>query len=196
MWWENATDFGDSSDKCPFPFPRKSRLPCRKGFSVLSSSSFSCRSRSIEVPHRRSDPLLQQPGTFCTSYSSQVHTQPRSSAVVAAPPVLARQLDIRVADAVMSRKRIGPAKRLLFRTEITPDLLLPRIVDGIFVPSKIVRAGKDRVAWLSRAGVDPVAAVGAGLRVGDGLARRRRLFGSPTTARALGLPVTFPLVFL
>jgi hypothetical protein len=54
-----------------------------------------------------------------------------------------------VNDTKMSRERIVSAKRLLFRTYRTMNLLLTRVVDGILVSSKIVRPGKDRVAWLS-----------------------------------------------
>lgn len=46
----------------------------------------------------------------------------------------------------VSRQRIIPGERLLFRAQMTPHLLFSRVVNGIFVPRQIVRSREDGVA--------------------------------------------------
>lgn len=57
-----------------------------------------------------------------------------NSVASAATPVLPGELDIWVADAVVSSKGIGPAKGFLLGAQIAPNLLLARIVNRILVP--------------------------------------------------------------
>lgn len=79
--------------------------------------------------------------------------------------MLAWELLIRVAHAVVSRECIGTAECLLLGTDIAADFLLASIVNGIFVSCKIVRSREDSVARLSGTRVYTVAFVRSSLTV-------------------------------
>jgi len=61
--------------------------------------------------------------------------------------------------AHMSSQCVVAGESLFFRAQVTSDLLLAPIVNGVLVPRQIVRPREDRVAGLARAGVDPITAV-------------------------------------
>jgi len=82
-----------------------------------------------------------------------------------ASSVLARELNIRVTNSVVSRKRISATKRLLLRTQIAVHLLLLGVVDRILVSCQVVRPREDGIARLARAWVDAVTTVRSGLAV-------------------------------
>lgn len=57
-----------------------------------------------------------------------------SGSVTSASAVLARELNVRVTDAVVPSECVGPAKRLFVGAHVAPHLLLARIVDRVLVP--------------------------------------------------------------
>jgi len=61
--------------------------------------------------------------------------------------------------AHMSGQGVVARKRLVLSAEMTPNLLLACIVDGVFVARKVVGAREDGVAGLAGRWVDPVALV-------------------------------------
>lgn len=144
----------------------------------------------------QAEPCASASGALCLRDPPSEKTA-GSLGVAAAPPLLARELDFRMANAVVPSERIRPAEGLLVRAKIAANLLLPRVVDGVFVSRKIVGPREYCVAWLPGAGVDPVAFVRAMLRVVQtpGQARHHRLRSS-WCSKAMGLSVTFPLVLL
>jgi hypothetical protein len=79
--------------------------------------------------------------------------------------VFSLEVHLGMADTEMAGESIGAAECLLIHAELAANLLLPRIVDGVFVTSKVVRAGEDSVAGLASAGVDALALVRASLGV-------------------------------
>ena len=109
--------------------------------------------------------------------------------------MLSREFNIRVTHAVVPSECVRPAERLLIGTELAPDFLLASIVDGVFVPGKVVGSREERVTGLSGARVDAVAPVRTGLRVNQRRFRARDLWTS-LTAEPMALPVAFPLMLL
>lgn len=65
----------------------------------------------------------------------------------------------------MPRQRVVPRKGLLLGAEVTADLLLACVVDGILVAGEVVGAREDGVARLAGGGVDALAFVWSGLAV-------------------------------
>jgi len=61
-------------------------------------------------------------------------------------PVLGQINMSRMADPEMPGESIVPTKCLLLGTQMTPHLLLPRIVDGVFVSCEIVWSRENCVA--------------------------------------------------
>jgi hypothetical protein len=113
-----------------------------------------------------------------------------------ASAVLAREVDIRVADTVVARQCIRPAKRLLFCAEVAAHLLLPRIVYGILVPGQIVRPGEDCVARLARARVDAFTFVWACLGIQECRRHASSWVWFARRTQAVSLSVTLTLVLL
>jgi len=68
-------------------------------------------------------------------------------------------------DPHMSGQSIASRECLFFDTQMTSDLHLAVVVDGIFVPCQIVRTRENRVAWFPSGRVDALALVGALLRI-------------------------------
>lgn len=73
--------------------------------------------------------------------------------------MLARELEIGMADTVMPGQRISTAECLLFCAHVAADLLLPRVVNRVFVTRQIVGPREHRVARLASARVDAFALV-------------------------------------
>lgn len=113
-----------------------------------------------------------------------------------ASSVLARELNIRVTDSVVSRQRIGATKCLLFCTQIAVHLLLLSVVDRILVPCQVVRTREDGIARLARAWVDAVTAVGSGLAVEQARGHTHVVVVWPSTCKSVRLPVALTLVLL
>jgi len=65
----------------------------------------------------------------------------------------------------MSRERIVTGEGFLLGAKWAVNLLLAGVVDSIFVACEIVRPREYRVAWLSSAGINPLALVRSSLRV-------------------------------
>lgn len=65
----------------------------------------------------------------------------------------------------MPGERVIAREGLFLRAQMTPHLLLARIVDGVLVARKIVGPGEDRIAWLARRRINPLAPVRPRLRV-------------------------------
>lgn len=106
--------------------------------------------------------------------------------------MLAGKLDVRVANPVMPRKRICSTERLLLGTHVTPDLLLASIVNRVFMSREVVGPGKDGIARLAGAGIDPFALVRSRLTVEHAIGDCRR----PYAIEGVGLSVPFALVLL
>jgi hypothetical protein len=83
--------------------------------------------------------------------------------VLALPLLLARPVDLRVDHAHVSCQGIVPRECLLLCAQVTPNLLLARVMDRIFMPRKIVGSRKDRVAGLACRRVDALTPVWASL---------------------------------
>jgi len=113
-----------------------------------------------------------------------------------ASSVLARELNIRVTDSVVSGQCIGATECLLFGTQIAVHLLLLGVVDGILVPCQVVRPRKDGIARLARAWVDAVTAVGSGLAVEQVRSHTDVVVVWPRTCKSVRLPVALTLVLL
>lgn len=79
--------------------------------------------------------------------------------------VFAGEFHVWVADSVVSREGIGSTKRLFLGAKPTSNLLLPRIMNRIFVSGQVVRSREYRVARLSRARIDSLALVWTSLAV-------------------------------
>lgn len=107
--------------------------------------------------------------------------------------VLAGEFQVRVADTVVSGKRIGAAECLLLGAHIAPDLFLPCIVDGTLVSGQIVGSRENRVARLASARVDALAFVRSCLRVQQGAWYR---LWPARTLQTTGLAMTVAFVFL
>lgn len=76
---------------------------------------------------------------------------------------LAREFHLGMADPEVSCQGIVPTERLLLRAQMTSNLLLARIVNGVLVTSEIVRPREDGVTWFARAGIDALTLVWPGL---------------------------------
>lgn len=85
--------------------------------------------------------------------------------------MLAREVDVRMAHAVVPCERVRPAERLVLGAQVASDFLLARVVDRVLVPRQVVRPREDRVTRLARARVDPVAPMRACLRVEEDTCR-------------------------
>lgn len=107
-----------------------------------------------------------------------------------ASSLLAWPIDFGMHHPHVSRERIVTGEGFLLRAEMTADLLLARVVDRVLVAREIVGPREDRVAWLSGRRVDPLALVGAGLRVARGAVAPHEV------AAGRSLPVGLPLVLL
>ena len=87
---------------------------------------------------------------------------PRPTDVGPPPPaLLARQLDLGMALAALTRKTVSFAGHLLVDAEVAPDLLLSHVVDGVLVAGR--RAGGEHVSALSREVVGPMETWWGGL---------------------------------
>lgn len=118
-----------------------------------------------------------------------------------ASSVLARELNIRVADSVVSRQCISTAKGLFLRTQVAVHLLLLGVVDRILVPCQVVRSREDGVAGLASARIDAIAAVRSGLAVEQAGSHADvvvvlLLLLLTSTSQCVRLPVTLALVLL
>jgi len=65
----------------------------------------------------------------------------------------------------VSGESVVPAESLLLGTEVTPHLLLSRIVDGVFVSCEIVGSRENSIAGFAGGGIDPLTFVRPILRV-------------------------------
>jgi hypothetical protein len=77
----------------------------------------------------------------------------------------ATEFDFGMHHAHVSCQGIVSRKRFVLGAEMTPDLLLACVVDGVFVAGEVVRAREDGVAGLAGRRVDAVAFVGTCLAV-------------------------------
>jgi hypothetical protein len=82
--------------------------------------------------------------------------------------MLAWELYLGMADSIMSRECIRSTEGLLLCAEVTPNLLLLRIVYCVLVPSKIVWPRENGVARFPSTGIYPFALVRARLGVENG----------------------------
>lgn len=111
--------------------------------------------------------------------------------------MLAGELNIRVTNSVVSRKRISATERLLLGTQVAVHLLLLGVVDGILVPGQIVGPREDGIAGLASAWVDAVTAMGSGLAVEQARGHPHVIVVWPSsTGKSVRLPVTLTLVLL
>lgn len=114
-----------------------------------------------------------------------------------ASSVLAGELNIRVTNSVVSRKRIGATECLLLGTQVAVHLLLLGVVNGILVPGQIVGPREDGIARLASAWVDAVTAMGSGLAVEQARGHPHVIVvWSSSTGKSVRLSVAFTLVLL
>ena len=73
--------------------------------------------------------------------------------------MLAREVDLGMYHAHVSRERIISREGLLLDTEDTPDFLFSVVVNGAFVSRQIVWPREDTVAQLSSGRIDTLAFV-------------------------------------
>jgi hypothetical protein len=118
-------------------------------------------------------------------------------------PSSATVFDLRVHDSHVSRQCVVPTETLFFCTKLTPHLLLPGIMDGIFMPREIVRSAEDCVAGFSGRRIDPLAFVWTCLAIPHESGRNRLELhttivgdGRGTQGRRRGLTVTLAFVLL
>lgn len=114
-----------------------------------------------------------------------------------ASSVLAGELNIRVTNSVVSRKRISATECLLLGTQVAVHLLLLGIVNGILVPGQVVGPREDGIAGLASAWVDAVTAMGSGLAVEQARGHTHVIVVWPSsTGKSVRLSVAFTLVLL
>lgn len=118
-------------------------------------------------------------------------------------PSFTRPINIRMHHPHVAGQGIIPRERFFLSTQMTANLLLARIMDGVLMTGEVVRAREDGIARFARGRVGAFAFVRTGLRVaetevgksGGGGGGRGRAGGGGGGVRRC-LPVGFTLVLL
>lgn len=110
------------------------------------------------------------------------------ASVPSAASLLARPVHLGMHHAHVSGEGVIATEGLLLSAKMAPHLLLARVVNRIFVPSKIVGPREDRIAWFARRRIDPLTLVGTSLGIAE-----RGVPSDQVTARG-GLTMRLALV--